>query len=49
VGSYIVVADSERKGRGCVLAMLFYVFAALAVVAVLALVGALYFLARRWL
>jgi hypothetical protein len=29
--------------------MLFYVFATLAVLAVLALVGALYFLARRWL
>jgi hypothetical protein len=29
--------------------MLFYVFAALAVLAVLVLVGALYFLVRRWL
>jgi hypothetical protein len=35
--------------RECILAMLFWVLAVLAVVGVLAIVGGLYLLARRWL
>jgi hypothetical protein len=38
---------SEREE--CMLAMLFWVFAALAVVGALAIVWGLYLLARRWL
>jgi hypothetical protein len=38
---------SER--RECILAMLFWILAALAMVGVLAIVGGLYLLARRWL
>jgi len=40
---------TASEGRRCILGMPFYVFAALAVLGTLALVGVLYLLARRWL
>jgi hypothetical protein len=48
VGNDSVVPDSKRE-RGGMLAMLFWVLAALAVVGALAIVWGLYLLARRWL
>jgi hypothetical protein len=48
VGNDCVVPDSKRE-RGEMLAMLFWVLAALAVVGALAIVWGLYLLARRWL
>jgi hypothetical protein len=48
VGNDSVVPDSKRE-RGGMLAMLFWVLAALAVVTALAIVWGLYLLARRWL
>ena len=44
-----VVPDSKRERGECMLAMLFWVLAALAVVGVLAIVWVLYLLVRRWL
>jgi hypothetical protein len=48
VGNNSVVPDSKRE-RGGMLAMLFWVLAALAVVGALAIVWGLYLLVRRWL
>jgi hypothetical protein len=49
VGNDSVVPDSKRERGECMLAMLFWVLAALAVVGALAIVWGLYLLARRWL
>jgi hypothetical protein len=48
VGNDSVVPDSKRERGECMLAMLFWVLAALAVVGALAIVWGLYLLARRW-
>jgi hypothetical protein len=45
----ISLAPTASEGRRRILAMPFYVFAVLAVVGALVLVGVLYLLARRWL
>ena len=45
----ILMYPTASKGRRCILGMPFYVFAVLAVLGTLALVGVLYLLARRWL
>ena len=45
----ILMYPTASEGRRCILAMPFYVFAVLAVLGTLALVGVLYLLARRWL
>ena len=45
----ILMYSTASEGRRCILAVPFYVFAALAVLGTLALVGVLYLLARRWL
>jgi hypothetical protein len=45
----ILMYSTASEGRRCILAMPFYVFAVLAVLGTLALVGVLYLLARRWL
>jgi hypothetical protein len=43
------LAPTASEGRRRILAMPFYVFAVLAVLGTLVLVGVLYLLARRWL
>ncbi len=48
MGNDLLVPDSKRE-KGGMLAMLFWVLAALAVVGALAIVWGLYLLARRWL
>jgi hypothetical protein len=48
VGNDCVVPTASERGE-CMLAMLFWVLAALAVVGVLAIVWVLYLLVRRWL
>ena len=49
MGKAFVVPDSKRERRRCILGMIFWVVAVLAVLVALALVGALYILVRRWL
>jgi hypothetical protein len=49
VGNDPVVPDSKRERGECMLAMLFWVLAGLAVVGALAIDWGLYLLARRWL
>ena len=44
-----MVYPTASEGRRCILAMPFYVFAVLAVLGTLVLVGVLYLFARRWL
>jgi hypothetical protein len=49
VGNDCVVPDTKRERGVHARAMLFWVFAALAVVGALAIVWVLYLLVRRWL
>ena len=45
----ISLAPTASEGRRRILAMPFYMFAVLAVLGTLVLIGVLYLLARRWL
>ena len=49
VGNDCVLYPTASEREECMLAMLFWVLAALAVVGALAIVWGLYLLARRWL
>ena len=49
MGNDCVVPDGKRERGECMLAMLFWVLAVLAVVGALAIVWVQYLLVRRWL